>query len=377
MDAILSRQGIAGTVTDSSTGQPIENCDVIVWGEEVDGSQTGRGTQTGADGSYDFESLPVTDVHLEVFCGPGYLHEWYLIGRTKLQRIGSRSRPRTVIGGIDLAVDRGGEINGTVTLATDGSPAGDVCVQAWVTGVADPQGSQGFAITDDAGRYTIDSLPTGDYAVSFFDCGDRAVPLAQEFFDAAADYFTATPVHVQVGGSALTVDATLEVAGAIAGQIVDPSGEPVVFSCVEVFTPAGWSVGFEQVGLDGRFSVGFLHQGDYQVFFDADPDAACGLLENQDLASEWYDDAPDRTSAALVHVDGGQTTTIEGHLEVGGSHRRDGDGRFEREPAQACVTAYRVSDGSYARGTGTRPRRRLSHPGAVTDRLLRAVHTGR
>ena len=280
VDALLSRQGIEGTVTDSATGQPIEGCSIVVWGEEIDGGQSGRGTSTGPDGSYDFESIPVTGVHVEVFCPGGYLHEWYLDRADEGSADRISIQPRTVIGGIDLAVDRGGEINGTVTESTGGSAAADICVQAWQTGIDDPQGSEGFAITDDAGRYTIDSLPTGDYAVSFSDCGDRAQPLAQEFFDDAADYFTATPVNVRAGGSAVTVDGVLEVAGAIAGQIIDPSGEPASFSCVEVFTPAGWSVGWQQVGLDGRFSVGSLHQGDYHVFFDADPVAACGLLEN-------------------------------------------------------------------------------------------------
>ena len=74
-----------------------------------------------------------------------------------------------------------------------------------------------------------------------------------------------------------------------------------------------------------------------------------------DLASEWYDDAPDRISATLVHVDSGQTTTIEGDLAVGGSIAGKVTDASSGEPAQACVTAYRVSDGSYARGTGTQP----------------------
>jgi carboxypeptidase family protein len=106
IDAVLSPQGIAGTVTDSVTGQPIEGCEVEVWGEEVDGVRSGRGTFTGPDGTYDFESLPVADVQVVVFCGPGYLREWYLDRQDAASADTISIQPRSVIAGIDLAVDR-------------------------------------------------------------------------------------------------------------------------------------------------------------------------------------------------------------------------------------------------------------------------------
>jgi hypothetical protein len=323
IDAGLSPQGVAGTVTDAATGDPIAGACVTVWTPVLpEGDvevQEGIVTTTDSDGTWRVRAVPIGDFYVEFNgCDNPYLTQWF-DGKEDFSVADPVTVTRnTMTSGVDAQLERGGVVAGAVTDVDSGQPLGDICVEAWRTGESEPQGSAGFDVTTDAGTYEIQGLGSHDYAMQFYDCGDRANPYAEEWYDDRADYFTATPVPATAGARVDGIDAALEIGGHLRGTITEAAtGDPLPFTCVSVYTPAGWRVFFDQVGSDGTYDAGGLQTGDYTVFFENDPFNACGSRD--DLLSEWYRDRPDRASADLVHVTSGQVVTqIDGDLVVGG-----------------------------------------------------------
>ena len=334
VDAVLSPQGIDGTVTDSATGQPIEGCGVTVWGEEVDGTQTGLGTDTAADGGYSFESLPVTDVHVEVFCPGGYLHEWYVDQPDEASADRIAIQPKTVTQRIDIEVDAGGSISGVVTDEATGRPI-DACVEVRNLGEADRFGSSplGFTCTDSDGTYLLSGLPEGDLAVSFF-----AEGYGTEWFDDQPDSASATPVSVTTGNESTGVDAALEVGGSIRGTLLNAATSEVApFEYVQVFTMAGDRIGFDQAGSDGIWEIGNLRTGSYKVEVQIGNDF-------DHLAGGFYQGQIDLDSADPVAVIGGQQTEIVESIPGGGQVTGTITDAATGEPiVDACARVHSLS----------------------------------
>jgi len=196
--------GIRGTITDVSTGDPIEGARVVA--DEVDSWFHHRVAYTDENGDYEIETRP--GEYRVAAWAEGYLMEQY---PTNVMV------PETgFIEDIDLALTgfSFGSISGTVT-DTSGAPVENARV---IARMYDSWFGR-FAVTDETGAYTIENLIPGDYRVHAFKWGYEP------------GIYPDT-VEVPDGGDVVDIDITLTppppIDGMISGNVTDDStGLPI------------------------------------------------------------------------------------------------------------------------------------------------------
>jgi hypothetical protein len=169
---------IAGRVLTADTGRPVARARVFINAAEVPG---GRGTQTDADGTYEFTELPAGRYTVNVsktgFISLSYGQRRPLQAGTPLQLADAQQ-----LSGIDFRLPRGSVIAGHVMDET-GDPMPGISVQVMRYQYA--QGNRqlmpaGNAQTDDQGAFRVWGLNPGDYYVSAqsrtFNFGGRGSP---------------------------------------------------------------------------------------------------------------------------------------------------------------------------------------------------------
>ena len=165
---------------------------------------------------------------------------------------------------VDLELPEGG-ISGRVTDG-DGRPAAGIRV------TAEPSGSFSFnrfdprsTSTDADGRYTLEDLDPGTYALRVGSRGwGRGAGATGEA------YGVALVESIQVTATALTtgVDVRLSSPGRVVGKVVDAAGEPVAGVTVFVREPSGRpvdAISSTRSGADGSFSYSRVTPGSYVV----------------------------------------------------------------------------------------------------------------
>ncbi|OGC77411.1 MAG: hypothetical protein A2145_01855 [candidate division Zixibacteria bacterium RBG_16_40_9] len=189
-----------------------------------------------------------------------------------------------------------GSISGTVTDDSTGLPLANAVV------VAHKMGSMfaNKAFTDPSGNYTIPELPVGNYRVGACREGYQC-----EFYDNTQKPESATVVQVNAGQNtphinfALTPKAAPPGLGSLSGNVIDDTtfaplpGVYVTAISASNHMPAGHAV----TGENGNYKIMELEEGDYYVF-------AC----KEGYICEFYDNAPNKENATLVHVTAGQDT---------------------------------------------------------------------
>lgn len=259
-------------------------------------------------------------------------------------------------------------ISGTVS-GVAGAPLQGICVYG--------EGEYDYleSLTAEDGSYQFGDFVPGDFVVYFSNCSDvrddQGRAYLDEYYDDAVNYDDATRVNVGEAEHATGIDATLEVGGSITGTVTDPDGAPLEGICVEVVDPAYYYGSGGRTGADGTYVVDRLRSGSFKVHFTAGCDVIAVPLEPRERgslprpqerttfshggdqpawASEWYDDALDFTSAALVPVVVGVTTpAIDASLAPAAMIA----GRVIGEDAEleyACVDVYSPS-GDYIGGS--------------------------
>lgn len=197
----------------------------------------------------------------------------------------------------------GGSISGVVTSDVDGSPIAGVYVEAQ----NDDASSLAGATTGPDGTYRIDGLLAGAHRVHFLTSG---TPYISEYWNNSTDYFGATTVDVQDGAVATGIDAGLSVGASISGVVTRDDGSPVTQAFVAA---SGTNGGFGNAVTDsnGAYTLQGLAADSYTVQFSASRDG---------LVSEYWDNAPDYSTATKVPVaSGGAVTGIDAVLTAGGS----------------------------------------------------------
>jgi hypothetical protein len=205
---------IEGTVTEAAGGAPIEGVEVCAWDVE---SGAGAGCVfTGLDGGYALTELSAGEYKVEFWPGEDellpqlYDHEYSL----------AEAEPVTVqdgevVGGIDAALEPGGEISGTVYSDASGAPlAGiEVCVVKASNG-----GLAGCMGTGEDGSYAFDRLPPRDYKVVFSpdfselfgeEIEQEDDGFQTQFWDAQTTSATADTISLAAGQAVAGIDARL------------------------------------------------------------------------------------------------------------------------------------------------------------------------
>ena len=288
--------GISGTVTDDQ-GNPLADVAVFVEG-------AGAWTTTDAAGHYalsDLEPRSYT-VYFDAE-GTDYFPQNYGGAALPPSPFGGPppdSSGYTLVtvtagattGGIDVQLYHAGAITGTVT-DQQGHPLAGISVNIAPPGSGPvPPGRAGEVTTDAAGDYRLGRLLPGAYRVSFAGEG-----FAGQLYGAAQSQDAAIPVNVPAGGVVSGIDAQMQLAGSISGNVLDPAGQPVN-AFVDAYNPDGTIASFGGAN-SGGFTINNLTPGSYLLYATALDAPLAGF----------YTDPLGSGPAGLVHVTSGVTTT--------------------------------------------------------------------
>jgi hypothetical protein len=172
-----------------------------------------------------------------------------------------------------------GQITGHVAAAS-----GSVCVLALdATGQAQSEP----AATDGAGNYVLDGVPSGTWTVEFTPdggCNGQTTSEAFQFWNAKSTLYAADRVTVTSAGVVPGVDATMELAAQIAGNVTDQAGTALVGVCAILEDTAGQPVLHQLTDQNGHYVLDQLPKGDFVVQFVDDGCVGAGAH----FASQYY-----------------------------------------------------------------------------------------
>lgn len=317
VDAQLEAAGkIEGTVVDALSAAAVEGARVCPYLEEGYGPEL-QCTTSGADGSYTIGGLPAAS-YVVAFSGGSdpanrdYLVEYFDGVASSGQATPLSVSPGAAITGIDAALEKGAQINGTVSNEAD-QPVKDVQV------CAEPLGSRNYfsdcAFTDEDGEYTIRPVRTGSYKIHFTPIAYLGNYLDQ-YYDDQSDRKLATAVEVTAPAALGDIDATLHPGGRISGTITTADTASPLTQAEACAMKAG-TEGREyctQTASDGAYTIGSLPTGSYEVVFSG------GSYMNRQFLSERYDDQPlDGSGQQLAVVAGATLSGVDAGLARGAS----------------------------------------------------------
>lgn len=195
--------------------------------------------------------------------------------------------------GIDFALDRLGEINGTIVDEQSGQPRQYVSV-----GVYDETGrSVRSSSTGSDGSYRIEGLQPGAYFVMA-----HSSSYQDEIFDdvpcvvGACDVTTGTPITTGINLPVSAIDFSLVPLGSISGTVTDNvSGDPIVGAYVGATHSNGASASSTRTDESGSYTLEPLPTGDYfvlakavahrgEVFDDVPCSSQCSLLSGTPIS---------------------------------------------------------------------------------------------
>jgi hypothetical protein len=279
IDGEVARHGVvSGIVRDSTTLAPLGGVSVYNGQDE---------TLTSVDGSY---SIPIAD--------PGST-----ITASRQGFLSNSVGPFTVLPGeqltgIDIALEQGGRVDGTVT-NSEGGISG-ACVTASRTG-----GFGGSACTNAAGHYTIRGLEDGNYTISF-----NHSQYHRQYYSGVTQPAAATPVSIVDAARVSGIDAELLPLPRLEGTVVAADTGELLSGLVQVQTTTGGFVATTSV-TDGSFSTSVPPGGPYVV--RASTSTASGYL------AEFYDGSQTRAGATTFTVAGSDVRSgINFTLDPGG-----------------------------------------------------------
>jgi Carboxypeptidase regulatory-like domain len=197
-----------------------------------------------------------------------------------------------------------GQIEGTVTSASDGAALANISVS-----VGNVQGGNGFATTNANGEYTIADLPAGSYHVDFF-----RSELSQNYLTQSEE------VSVTAGSRTSGVDAAMQPGAQISGRVsaaVDGALLAGIEVCAHGITVEYWSCATTNAG--GEYTVSGLFTGSYDVAFTLGYESN-GYNFRDNYARQYYNGKALSSEAEAVSVVAGGSPAlgIDAEMQPGG-----------------------------------------------------------
>jgi hypothetical protein len=316
INGTLTPGGSISGVVAGPSGKPVRGLCVEAFDQPA---QSGGIAMTSKSGHYKFTGLATGRYSLYFF--PCFAREpnFGEVTRPGLVRVVA---PKAVTG-IDIKVELGGWISGTVSSAqAPKTPQSQVCV---LLVPENPNGSFGFGLTDASGRYLVSNLAPGKYQAYFDDpscnfienfSGMGGVSLAPQWYkdrltQATANYITVTAGHTTTG-----ISAALQPYGSITGRVTNAAHGDVAGECVTavpVKAPLDEFSGLPQPsevaisGFTGRYTLADLLPGRYKVEFSG----GCGAKGH---ATQWWRNANSARSATVISVGYATISKIDASL---------------------------------------------------------------
>lgn len=294
--------GLAGRPREFACVRAVHAGDAVSDVEPATGEEFGRVTSRG--GRYKFTGLAPGRYFVQFQdCSvhPRFGSQLYKGKQTFKSATPVRVTSGRTTSGINATMTPGGTISGVVRTPA-GKPAAGVCVDAF-----DASSSAfGFSVTGTAGGYTLQGLATGLYVLRFDPCGKQVSSLA------VAD----KPGLVRVTAPRATKDADIKLqqAGQVTGTVLGgtPGTPPLQVCALIVPANPNGSTGFAVAGVHGRYRIGQLAPGKYQVNFG---DQLCGIGDLSGIdpfAAQWFSGQPTRATAHFITVTAGHTLSAVG-----------------------------------------------------------------
>jgi 5-hydroxyisourate hydrolase-like protein (transthyretin family) len=308
---------ITGTVTDASTGKPLQDAAVDILTAR---GNVVRQAMTAADGTYTAAGLPTGAYFVEfvsvsdptTFALLNYAYQFYSGAATFAGATAVSVTNGSTTSNINAAMAAGGQIAGTATDASTGKgiAGADVIVRnANGSEVAD-------VVTASDGTYKAIGLPTGNYTV-LFQTPDES-KWASVWYNGKPSAATADTVAVTAGSTTSNINEALVKPGSISGTVTyGPSGAPLQGVMVDILDAGGNVVAEAITGSDGSYILRGLLPGTYKVKFSP---GGAGVGGRSNLGFQYYNGKTTLASATAVSVASGASVTgINGSLAPGGS----------------------------------------------------------
>jgi 5-hydroxyisourate hydrolase-like protein (transthyretin family) len=259
---------ISGTVTDATTGAPLQNVEVDIYNSS--GSYVTYG-YTDASGVYaSGTGLPTGTYYLRTYNSQGYLDELYNnILCASSCTITSGTGVSVTIGattsGVNFGLAMGGNITGAVWDAATGAPLSGVTVNVYNASGS----SMGSVSTNTSGVYSRNGLPTGTYYVRT----SNSLGYIDELYDnlpcpnGSCTVTTGTGVSVTAGATRGGINFGLAVGGGISGTVSDAvTGAPLSGVSVYVYNASGNYMGSVATNASGVYTKTGLATGTYNLW---------------------------------------------------------------------------------------------------------------
>lgn len=244
---------------------------------------------------------------------------------------------------VEIPLQRGYTISGTVTAKNNGAPLSNVWVRV---ADADEQWSGGYSIsTDSEGEFTVPALTPGRYKVQFENYDGLYVA---QWYDGVSSFDDAQVIDV-IDRNIDDLDARLSLGGTVAGRIVAADGQPLAGATVGVATAP-------QQGLARAFGDFFaLFAGaptespllDIETTTDANGNFVLPPLDAGDYTlyvytpatgTTWYNGKATRAAADVIHIGTGDRVTLDGDVEL----LPLAEGETPRTPEQSLSDSFDI-----------------------------------
>lgn len=251
-DAIVT---VSGTVTAELAGGgygPLEGVEVQLYPLHGDGQIFTTAT-TNSVGVYAATGVPTGTYHVyfnAAAISPTQPHASAWLGGTPLEASGDiLTVAETDVAGVDVALELGGTISGTVTVDNATGPTSAAAAFLFDPDTYQFQRYSMRAVTDANGDYTIYGLPAGRYMLRFGDAFDAALSSTLYWDD--SDYlWNSDPIDLADGADLTDRDGNIVSGGVWIGRVAGPGRFETSVAISQLFDPGDTTVAFIVNGMN-------------------------------------------------------------------------------------------------------------------------------